>query len=240
MKKYILLILLFLCGCNHDWSYHGKNLSSKWGDISPKYKFCKIGFNQSPIDIDKSLHVNFLPNDIKFNYQLSEIEKVPQKYNLRINFHGKNFVMRGKKKYWLRALEFHHPSEHLIDSEPHSLEMQIYHKSEDEQWLVVSYFIELDLENLLQENLNFVPLIDFLNSSNIDAKIDPNNLIDKNNLSFFYDGSFTTPPCSEGVKWYIMKKPLYISKNQLNNIIKKTIFTKTNARDIQKYNPEKF
>jgi carbonic anhydrase len=239
MKKISLLLVFFLFGCKADWSYSGKGSPQNWATISEKNKFCKIGYNQSPIDINLSMNKDFILNDLKFDYKVAEIEKINEKYHQKINFYGKNFVFRGKKKYWLKYVEFHHPSEHLLDSSPHSLEMQIYHKSEDEQWLAVSYFLEISTKNN-NENLYFKNLINFLKSDKIEDKFDLSKIIDETSLSFFYEGSFTTPPCVEGVKWYIMKNPIFITKEQMNAIIKSTIFVKSNAREVQKFNPEKF
>lgn len=241
MKNVIfLLILILTISCKKEWSYDGKFDSKKWGDFSPDFKFCKIGFNQSPIDIDEQLIKQFKEHELTFDYQDSIVEKVNKKYNQKIEFFGNNFLLRGKKKYRLRYIEFHHPSEHLIKSAPHSLEMQIYHKSEDEQWLVVSYFLELDIKNNNQENSNFKNLIEFIKSKNRESKLSIAQLINQNSTSFFYDGSFTEPPCKEGVKWYIMNQPQYLSRNQLNDLIKLTIFSKSNSRKVQKFNPEEF
>ena len=239
MKKISLLFIFFLFSCKADWSYSGKGSPQNWANISKKNKFCKIGYNQSPIDINLAMNKDFILNDLKFDYKISEIEKHNEKYYQKINFYSKSFVLRGKKKYWLKYIEFRHPSEHLLDSSPHSLEMQIYHKSEDEQWLAISYFLEIPaIKN--NENLYFNNLIDFLKSKKIEDKFDLSKIIDEVSLSFFYEGSFTTPPCTEGVKWYIMKNPIFISKEQMSAIIKSTIFVKSNARGVQKFNPEKF
>ena len=240
MKKISWLFVFFLFSCKTDWSYSGKGSPQNWADISEKNKFCKIGFNQSPIDIKSTMNNDFILNDLRFDYKSAEIEKVKAKHYQKINFYGKNFAFRGKKKYWLKYIEFHHPSEHLLDSNPHSLEMQIYHKSEDEQWLAVSYFLEISNQNNDNENLYFKNLINFLKSNQIEDKFDLSKIIDKKSLSFFYEGSFTTPPCTEGVKWYIMKNPIYISKEQMSAIIKSTIFVKSNRRGVQKFNSEKF
>jgi carbonic anhydrase len=240
MKKISWLFVFFLFSCKADWSYSGRGSPQYWANISEKNKFCKIGFNQSPIDIKSTMNNDFILNDLRFDYKSAEIEKVKAKHYQKINFYGKNFAFRGKKKYWLKYIEFHHPSEHLLDSNPHSLEMQIYHKSEDEQWLAVSYFLEISNQNNDNENLYFKNLINFLKSNQIEDKFDLSKIIDEKSLSFFYEGSFTTPPCTEGVKWYIMKNPIYISKEQMNAIIKSTIFVKSNARGVQKFNPEKF
>jgi len=240
MKKISWLLVFFLFSCKADWSYSGKGSPQNWANISKQNKFCKIGYNQSPIDIKSTMNKDFILNDLRFDYKVADIEKINEKYHKKINFYGKNFAFRGKKKYWLKYLEFHHPSEHLLDSSPHSLEMQIYHKSEDEQWLVVSYFLEILGNNNDNENLYFKNLINFLKSNKIEDKFDLAKIVDDNNLSFFYEGSFTTPPCIEGVKWYIIKNPIFISKEQMNAIIKSTIFVKSNAREVQKFNPEKF
>ena len=239
MKIISLIFIFFLGACAADWSYSGRGSPQNWAEISESNKFCKIGYNQSPIDINLAMNKDFILNDLKFDYKISEIEKVNEKYYQKINFYSKSFVLRGKKKYWLKYIEFRHPSEHFLDSSPHSLEMQIYHKSEDEQWLAISYFLEIPATNN-NENLYFNNLIDFLKSKKIEDKFDLSKIIDETDLSFFYEGSFTTPPCTEGVKWYIMKNPIFISKEQMNAIIKSTIFVKSNARGVQKFNPEKF
>jgi hypothetical protein len=154
MKIISWLFIFFLGACATDWSYSGSGSSQNWAEISESNKFCKIGYNQSPIDINLSMNKDFILNDLKFDYKISEIEKLNEKYYQKINFYSKSFVLRGKKKYWLKYIEFRHPSEHFLDSSPHSLEMQIYHKSEDEQWLAISYFLEIpSIKN--NENLYF-------------------------------------------------------------------------------------
>ena len=114
--------------------------------------------------------------------------------------------------------------------------MQLVHKSEDEQWLIASFFIAQNN----QENLNFQQLIEFLNNKNLTTTLDLKKNILHNNASFFYEGSFTTPPCLEAVKWFVFKNPILLSQNQINSIIKNTIFVPNNARPLQKFEPQKF
>jgi len=216
-----------LVSCSQKkWSYDNQE---KWGEKAEN-KFCKIGYNQSPIDVK----YDFLESELQFSYTKSEVEKRPFNYVMRTEFFSRDYVLR-KRKYFIRYLEFHHPSEHLLNSEPHSLEMQILHKSEDEQWLVVAVFLEVG-----KENPKFDDLIKFLESKEIEGEIDLAKIIKTDDNIFFYDGSLTTPPCREGVKWYVMKTPLYLSKEQMNKIIKSAILGKSNARKIQEFHPEKF
>lgn len=228
MKKITSLLLLLLFSCGENWSYQNEK---DWSDLDKKYKFCKIGYNQSPIDIKD----DFTNSDLQFSYGLNEVSKEKKDYALRINFYDKNSVTRLKKKYFLRHLVFHHPSEHLVDGKKHSLEMQIAHKSDDEQWLIMSVFLEVG-----SENPQFSDLINFISSSKKDGEISLENIVKSFDKFFFYDGSFTTPPCKEGVKWYVAKKTIEISKEQMNEIIKKAIFVKTNSRSVQEFHPEKY
>ncbi len=227
----IFCVLLFLSSCAFNWSYEGKAGPQYWGDLKEDYKFCKIGYNQSPIDIDEE----FLANNLKFSYSDSAVEKQKASHNLQIEFDSRDFVMRGNKKYLVRHFEFHHPSEHLVKGEQHSLELQIFHKSNDEQWLVVALFLEVG-----KDNPSFEQMLEVLQNKSDFGKIDFAKIIKEDDKMFFYDGSFTTPPCLEGVKWYVMKTPLQISKEQMNQIIKSTIFTKSNARPPQQFHPEKY
>lgn len=228
MKKILLFLMVFISSCSPKWSYENVE---KWGELDEKYKFCKVGFNQSPVDVVQE----FKDNGLEFNYQNSDIVKEKIPYQLRMNFYGKSFLTRVKKKYYLQNVTFHHPSEHYVKGEPHSLEMQIAHKSDDEQWLILSVFFEVG-----EENKNFSQLVNFISSSQQEQKFNPKNLVNFADQTFFYDGSFTTPPCLEGVKWYLMKTVVNISKEQMNKIIKNSIFVKSNARNLQKFNPEKY
>lgn len=236
MKLFLkIFILLFITNCSLKYQYYPDNSSKYWAKISDKNKFCVIGSNQSPIDIK----LPFINNELSFNYSLGKennVQKIIHDHVLRSVFFDKSYINRIKKKYYLRYFEFHHPSEHHVNSNPAVLEMQIAHKSEDEQWLILSLFLELG-----KHNKNFNEIINFIENKKIkEANINLDKIIKTNDQVFFYEGSFTTPPCSEGVKWYIFKTPIYLSKEQLNSIIKNAIFVNTNARELQKFNPEGF
>ncbi len=230
IKILIVATLFFITSCAKNWSYYGENDPKNWGNLKEEYRLCKIGYNQSPIDVDGE----FRKGELQFFYSESEVEKKPINHVTRIEFFTKEFLLRGKKKYFLRYLEFHHPSEHFIKGEQYSLEMQIYHKSDDEQWLVVTKFLEIG-----KKNSEFDDLIKFLSDKKNEGKINLNKIINKDEKLFFYDGSLTIPPCNEGVKWYISQDILTISKEQMSQIIKSAILTKSNARPVQEFHPDR-
>ena len=132
-KFFLIFFLILISSCTRNWSYSGSTGAEHWADLNEKNKFCKIGYNQSPIDVKYDFKKD---EDLKFFYGKSEIEKEQKNYVMQVNFNDRIFMMRGKKKYFVQRLAFHHPSEHLQDGNAHSLELQITHKSEDEQLLV--------------------------------------------------------------------------------------------------------
>jgi carbonic anhydrase len=233
MKKFLaVFFLILISSCAQDWTYSGSSGPEHWGNLNEKYKFCKIGYNQSPIDVKYEFKED---DDLSFFYGNSDVEKEQKNYATQVNFDDKILVMRGKKKYFVQRLDFHHPSEHLVDGKAHSLEMQITHKSEDEQLLILSIFLETG-----KEDPDFNPLINFLGSKAKITQVNLDKIINTNDKTFFYEGSLTTPPCTEGVKWYVMRSPLKISKEQMNKIIKSGISVKSNARSVQAFHPEKY
>ena len=232
MKKFLLFsVLVFVSSCAGSWNYEGRTAAKNWGDLKEEFKFCKIGYNQSPINVTSQ----FVENELKFSYNNSDVEKQRVDHVMQIIYDSKNLVLRGKKKYFLRKIEFHHPSEHLVNGEASAMEMQIYHKSEDEQWLALAVFMEIG-----KENAEVKKIIKLLQNKEKEGKLDLSKIVKEKDKIFFYDGSFTTPPCKEGVKWYVMKTPITVSKEQMNQIIKLGIFAKSNARPAQEFHPEKY
>lgn len=232
MKNFLTLLLAtFTFSCSQNWSYEGKTGPKNWSSLKEEFKFCKIGYNQSPIDIKGE----FKDSELKFSYKNSDVEKRQKNYVMQFEFERQDFALRAKKKYFTRYVEFHHPSEHLINGKQHSLELQVFHKSDDEQWLVLAILVEIG-----KENPAFNDMIKLMRSKEIEGKMNLSKIIKETDKTFFYDGSFATPPCTEGVKWYVMQTPLKISKEQMNQIIKLGIFTKSNARPVQEFHLEKY
>ena len=52
------------------------------------------------------------------------------------------------------------------------------------------------------------------------GKLDPVSMLPNSLAYYSYAGSLTTPPCSEGVTFYILKTPMEMSKAQLDQFKK--------------------
>lgn len=236
MKAFLVLILLFLTCCQQRWGYDLKNGPDFWGTKDRKDRFCHFGNNQSPIN----LGLWFGDNELKFFYEDVEFEKIEDLYELKFLAHNRTFIKRGRKKYFVRYFKFRHPSEHFVDSKPYSLEMQIIHKSDDEQFLASVLFFELSDNDEDNESRVVNDILDFISLKKKEVNINLQDLFKGQDQNFYYDGSFTSPPCKEGLKWYVFSQPIYISKRQMKIIIDEAIFVPSNARNIQEFHPDKY
>jgi carbonic anhydrase len=63
-----------------------------------------------------------------------------------------------------------------------------------------------------------------------DVSIDAADLLPKGRGYYTFTGSLTTPPCSEGVTWFVMKEPSPISAQQVARFGK---LYPMNARPVQ-------
>ena len=243
--------ILGLSSCAKNWSYEGSSSPEFWHKINKEYKFCKIGYNQSPIDI---VNQKFNKIDFEIINDKDVVVKANQEHNfIKFNIEDSSKIKFRNKIYKAKHIVFHHPSEHFVNSEQHSIEMQISYKSEDDQYFQLAIFLELDNKNHEIDNKNLEPIIN-LPAINLPAinliekrekrlneyKINLGNFINLKDKAFAYEGSLTSPPCTESVKWRIFKKPIIISKSQMNKIIKLALFNKSNNRPLQKFNPSQY
>jgi carbonic anhydrase len=233
-----ILILLFLPSCAQDWSYQGNTAPQYWGSLKEEYKFCKIGYNQSPINIDfnaKNEQYIVKNDDLKFSYSSSGVTKEQDSHGAKFSFDRKDFMTLRKREYYLQAIQFHRPSEHKINGEDQILEMQIFHKSDNEQVAVLAVFVKLG-----KESPEFDKLIALLENNKKDVWSDFNvgKVLNKNDKIFFYDGSLTTPPCTEGIKWLVMKTPVEMSQIQVDKIIGLALKGIVNVRPLQEFHPD--
>jgi carbonic anhydrase len=211
---------------NHDYA-----TQPAWGSLEKAgqpvplnypYADCSIGNKQSPIDLQSVATVKVV-NKPAPHYP---IESAPVFYNtghaIQINssegYAGKLNI--GNDSYPVIQYHLHAPSEHVIGTETFDGELHFVHVREDGKMAVLGVF----LEGGHAANKTLQTILDNTPSSgahyeNPDISINPKLLLPKNLRNFYtYGGSLTTPPCSEGILWYVASKPLEISDDQINQI----------------------
>jgi carbonic anhydrase len=198
------------------WSYEGKTGPDNWSDLNDEYYACAEGKNQSPINIDTDNVIKVDLPDIEFHYQPSTIRLINNGHTIQANIKTENYIEVKGAKYDLVQFHFHSLSEHTINCEHFPIEAHFVHKSVTGELAVIGVFIEDGSENNIYKMIwNNLP-------KNKDDEIDLSGTINIADMfpakkeTYRYSGSLTTPPCSEGVSWFVMKEPVQMSTAQID------------------------
>ena len=197
------------------WSYEGDEGPDHWAEISERYRLCSEGMNQSPINITVDVHAG-LP-ELIFNYHSSQLDEINNGHTIQQNVEPGGFLMITGRDvlFELKQFHFHSPSEHKIAGKSFAMEMHFVHTGVDGLLAVVGVMIEEGDEHpVLNKLWSFMPE-QAGETSKQAIGIEETNLLPPTREYFAYSGSLTTPPCSEGVKWIVLKKPIEASAEQI-------------------------
>ncbi len=210
------------------WGYSGKDGPTHWGDVDPKFRMCKLGVNQSPVDMNRFIDAK-LPK-LTITYAGNAKDVVNNGHTIKVSTMGKNIVVVDGISFLLKQFHFHTPSENMIDGKQFPMEAHFVHQSEDGDYLVIALmFTEGEHNKALQKVLNDLnPKVGY--KKQLKEMFNPGELFPKKLDYYRYDGSFTTPPCTEGVRWIVLKIPVSASKEQL---VKMNSIMGNNNRPIQ-------
>ena len=194
------------------WTYEGEYGPEHWGELSPNYIQCKVGLNQSPIDITDAIEAH-LPA-LTLDYTSNTINLINNGHTAQVNVEPGNYLRVGGEEFELLQFHVHVPSEHTIDGEVFLLEVHYVHQNAKGQLAVVGViYTEGEDHPKLAQYLSVVPReIDEPVTFEVPLRELPIVASDKD--YFRYNGSLTTPPCSEGVRWYVLKKILTVSQKR--------------------------
>jgi len=199
-----------------EWSYDGGKGPRHWAELSPAYRLCREGKRQSPIDLreDAAFAANGVP--LKFSYQPDTVDEVNNGHTVEEIIHNGSSVTYDGRKYQLKQFHFHSHSEHTVNGHPYPLEIHLVHQDEEGHVLVVGVFFEEGKANpALEPMLRHLPKKPGGHEIDNMERIDLRALLPKRSPVFTYDGSLTTPPASEGVRWFVYQRPMTISAKQL-------------------------
>ncbi|MEY2688302.1 MAG: hypothetical protein RL375_2500 [Pseudomonadota bacterium] len=214
----------------HDihWAYNGEGGPAHWGELKPEFATCAKGQRQSPIDIRGGLKVDLEP--IKFDYRPLPFGVVDNGHTIQANLQPGNAIEVAGRRYDLLQFHFHRPSEERINGRQYDMVIHLVHKDPEGRLAVVAVLVEQGRNHpVIQAVWNSLPLErhDELASP---VPIDLNQLLPEDRRYYTYMGSLTTPPCSEGVLWMVIKQPATLSPEQIGLFAR---LYPMNARPIQ-------
>ncbi len=224
-------------GHGAKWGYVGDLGPAHWGDLAHEYFMCKVGKNQSPVDISSAalVEAELAPISFHYHYQVSG-KIVNNGHTIMVVPEGESYIEVDGKKFYLKQFHFHTPSEHTVQGKYYLLELHFVHQAKDGQLAVVGVvFDEGQAHPEIAKLWKEAPRHE--GKKALSGKVDMASLLPSDRDYYRYSGSLTTPPCSEGVIWLFMKKSLTISAAQAAELEK--ILGFKNNRPVQPINARK-
>jgi carbonic anhydrase len=195
------------------WSYSGATGPAHWGSLSPHYALCATGKRQSPVNIAGATPAD-LPN-LVFAHKPVPLQIVNNGHTIQVNYAPGSAIVLDGVRYELTQFHFHAPSEHTIDDRQADAELHLVHKSAAGRLAVVGVLLAEGSHNPALDAIwarlpaSPGPAVTYAESINASALLPPDQ------RTFRYDGSLTTPPGTEDVRWCLMTQPVGLSKQQL-------------------------
>ena len=213
------------------WSYAGKSGPTHWAELESEFSSCKLGKTQSPIDIHAAKASALAP--IAFQYTPGAAEIVNNGHTVQVNLSGGGDIKLASGDYKLLQFHFHTPSEEAINGKHYPLVAHLVHKSASGELAVVAVLFKRGKENATLKRV-FAELPAAAGEQHaLEQNMDLTALLPTNHAYYGFMGSLTTPPCSEGVHWQVLKQPVEVSARQLAAF--KKLYA-MNARPIQPLN----
>jgi len=200
---------------SHHWSYSGKDGPSHWAEIDPHNAAC-AGKLQSPIAIlSGHTRAAALPA-LEFHYRPTPLHIVDNGHTIQVNMGTGNWLSVGGHRYELIQFHFHRPSEEIIDGKRFAMVAHLVHRDAEGQLAVVAVPLNPGHDNALVESLwHNLPVAKDKETSRPEVRINAAALLPANLGYYTYTGSLTTPPCSEGVRWMVLKTPTAVSTHEV-------------------------
>ena len=205
------------------WDYSAEHGPAVWGTLDAKFSLCATGREQSPIDITGATRASgpvasstYRPTALRIVHHEAKADLVNTGHSIQVSAPGDDTVMVGSERYALVQFHFHSPSEHTVAGKSFPLEMHLVHKSADGRLGVVGVLIREGAYNKAFEPIwSRLPGIKGKEMAHDSVMVDIETLLPDDRTHYRYDGSLTTPPCSEGVKWFVLATPVELSAAQI-------------------------
>ena len=209
----------------HDihWGYGPENGPAVWADLNPEYALCRDGREQSPIDISDpspaelpGLEANYQAATMRIIRHEHVVDVIDNGHTIQVNYDEGSTLEVGESSFELAQYHFHAPSEHTVNGRHSPMEMHLVHQSESGELAVLGVLIKEGAHNAAFDAV-WAELPDEVGEEihleHVAVNVD--DLLPSNRGTFRYRGSLTTPPCSEGVSWFVAVEPIELSAEQI-------------------------
>lgn len=216
------------------WGYAGAQGPEHWAAMKPEFRTCATGLRQSPVHIEEATTLQGPAEPLGFSYQPSGGSVVNNGHTIQVDLDGDNTLTVRGSTYKLLQFHFHHPAEEKVNHQGFAMVAHLVHRNAEGQLAVVAVLIDPgEANSFIHKVWTHMPLDTGDRVPLPAGLIDMKDLLPQDQRYYQFMGSLTTPPCTEGVLWMVMKQPVTVSREQLR------LFTQQfpmNARPVQALN----
>lgn len=194
------------------WTYAE---AAEWGELDEQYAACGTGERQSPVDLTGAEDGDLA--DPVLDYRPFELTVTDTGHSVQVGYDTGSTLTLDETAYDLVQVHFHAPSEHTVDGRPAAAEIHLVHGDHDGPFVVLGVLVEEGAtEPAMDDVLAHLPS----GEGDTDAGLafDATDLLPGSLGTFRYDGSLTTPPCTEDVTWLVLAEPVTWSADQLASL----------------------
>jgi carbonic anhydrase len=223
MRKYIA-IPLFVAGVSMSgaafsegahWGYTGEGSPEHWGELDEKNIACSIGKNQSPVDLSGMVDAK-LPKLVVGYKSAGGTQILNNGHTIQVNYEPGSTITIDGTDFELKQFHFHTPSENTENGKHYPMEAHFVHADKDGNLAVVALMYKESKENHeLAKAFDHMPTEGNSEKVDLPSGVSAKDLLPKNLDYYRFTGSLTTPPCSEGVRWLVLKNPSHASAKQV-------------------------
>ena len=214
-----------------SWGYSGAVGSHHWANLSKDNVAC-LGKNQSPVNLADFIDAD-LPA-IAFSYRAGGHEIINNGHTVQVNYAKGSHIEIDDEKFHLIQFHFHSPSENTIKGQSYPLEAHFVHASDTGELAVIAVMYQAGIENKgLKKAWAHIP-IHAGEQYSFTETLMAGDLLPDNKDYYRFNGSLTTPPCSEGVRWLVMKNTVMASRQQIDRFL--SALHEPNNRPLQAIN----
>ncbi|WP_394889823.1 carbonic anhydrase [Mesorhizobium sp. AaZ16] len=209
------------------WAYEGQDGPEHWGALDGANAACSAGSQQSPLNLTGAIKAD-IPQ-IGIDWKVGGGTVINNGHTIQINLPEGSTLTRGGKTYDLLQFHFHSPSEHLVEGKTFPLEVHFVHKNRESGALgVLGVFLTPGAKNETFASLAAVFPAQTGGKASV-KDVEPNGLLPASLSYWSYEGSLTTPPCSEIVDWMVVREPLQVDASDIDKF---TALYPMNARPV--------
>jgi len=215
-----------------DWAYQGDKGPDRWGDLAPEFAACK-GERQSPIELSGGQRLQYSP--LSFRYRSNALSVRNDGRSVRVDTPPGSSMIAGGHEYQLTGYHFHVPGEHQINGVRADMELQLEHVDHQGRIAVVAVPMSSGrrMNSILSRIWDHIPGGRGQRFYGRQTGVNPRFLLPNDRSYFTYVGSLTEPPCTEGVEWFVLAKPVEVDRSYIETFLRAV---GPNARPVQPLN----